>query len=68
MTITLPQRIEEALTREARKFDQAAPEYLKSMLFAACQSPTGVLLKLEMPPLVADPAQPLLPLGGGDGQ
>lgn len=65
MTITLPPRVEQALNNAAREFEQQGPEYLKSILFAACQSPTGVVLNLTLPPMAVDPAQLALPLGGG---
>lgn len=62
MTMTLPPRVEQALNNAAKEFEQQGPEYLKSILFAACQSPTGIVLKLTLPPVVADPAQTELPL------
>lgn len=67
LTMTLPDRIGQALTNKAGEFGQQSPDYLKSMLFAACHSKDGVLLKLDLPPpsIENDPAQPQLPLGGG---
>lgn len=66
LTMTLPDRLGQALINKANEFGQAHTDYLRSMMFASTQSPTGVVLKLEMPPLQAelDAAQPLLPLGG----
>lgn len=61
MTITLPERVEEALNNKAAEFGQPGHEYLKSMLFAACHSPQGVTLKLELPPARPQEA-PLLEL------
>ena len=67
MTITLSPRIEAALNSKGAEYDQPGHEYLKNILFAACHSSEGVLLKLNLPPPVIerDPAQPLLSLGGG---
>ena len=69
LTMTLPDRLGQALINKANEYGQAHTDYLRSMMFASTQSPNGVVLKLEMPPLQAeiDAAQPLLPLGGGQG-
>ena len=66
LTMTLPDRIGQALKNKGAEFEQDAPGYLKSMLFAACQSKDGVLLKLDLPPpsVENDPAQTQLPLDG----
>ena len=50
------------MKNKGAEFDLDAPGYVKAMLFAATQSNEGVRLKLELPPLGDDPAQPLLPL------
>lgn len=67
LTMTLPDRLGQALINKANEYGQGHTDYLKSMLFAASHSKDGVVLKLELPPLQAevDAAQPLLPLGGG---
>ena len=63
MTISFPPRIEAAIEKSAAEYGQSAPDYLKHVCFAAAHSKEGFTLKLEPPPLVADPAQLALPLG-----
>ena len=65
LTITISDRLGQAIKNKGAEFELDAPGYVKAMLFAATQSKEGVKLALELPPLGDDPAQPLLPLGGG---
>lgn len=65
MTITLPQRIEDALNKKAAEFELGGPDYLKNMLFTAAHAAEGVVLKLDLTPTAPDPRQAELPLGGG---
>lgn len=52
MTLTISDRLGAALkAKAAAEFGMEAPEYLKNVLFAAAQSPEGVVLKLELAPL-----------------
>ena len=51
MTLTIPDRIGNALKAKAAEFEMQAPDFVKSLLFAATQSPQGVVLKLELAPL-----------------
>lgn len=51
MTLTIPDRIGAALRTRAAEFEMDSPGFLKSLLFAATQSPEGVVLKLDLPPL-----------------
>lgn len=64
ITMTIPDRVGEALKKKGLEYGQDATGYLKAMLFAAAHSPSGVLLKLDLPPPAVDPAQQLLPLTG----
>lgn len=68
LTITISDRLGQAIKNKGAEFDLDAPGYVKAMLFAATQTKAGVPLQLDLPPLGDDPLQPLLPLGGGDGQ
>lgn len=65
LTITISDRLGQAIKNKAAEFELDAPGYVKAMLFAATQSKEGVRLQLELPTLSDDPAQTLLPLGGG---
>lgn len=63
-TMTLPERVHEALRKKAKEeFEQEPSEYLRTFLITAATT-TGALLKLELPPVMTsmDPAQPELPL------
>lgn len=51
MTLTIPDRVGNALKAKAAEFDMPMPDFVKSFLFAATQSPQGVVLKLELAPL-----------------
>lgn len=62
MTITLPPRVEQALEAKASEFGQSGPEYLKSVLFAACHGPFALELKLPPLPAEVEAAQPQLSL------
>lgn len=66
MTITLPERFERALNNRAAEYGQTGPDYLKSLIIAACHAQGGVALNLDMPPpkIENDPAQTQLPLVG----
>lgn len=64
LSLTLPDRIGQALKNKAQEFDMPPHDWLKQMLFAGTMNKEGVLLKLELPAPENDPAQPLLPLGG----
>jgi len=61
LTITVPKRIGQALQKAADEFEMTAPDYLKSVLFAAGNMPHGYVLKLDLPPVdrTADPELPL---------
>lgn len=67
LTITISDRLGQAIKNKGAEFELDAPGYVKAMLFAAAQSKEGVKLQLDLPPpsIENDPAQPLLPLGGG---
>ncbi|MDP1588943.1 MAG: hypothetical protein Q8M07_14430 [Prosthecobacter sp.] len=65
LSLTLPDRIGQALKNKAQEFDMQPHDWLKQMLFAGTMNKEGVLLKLELPAPEHDPAQALLPLGGG---
>lgn len=66
LTITISDRLGQAIKNKGAEYELDAPGYVKAMLFAATQTKEGVRLQLEMPPpsIENDPAQPLLPLGG----
>jgi len=64
LTITISDRLGQAVKNKGAEFELDASGYVKAMLFAATQSKAGVLLQLDLPPPGDDPAQPLLPLGG----
>lgn len=51
MTLTIPDRVGNALKALAAEFDMQTTDFVKSFLFAATQSPQGVVLKLELAPL-----------------
>jgi len=51
MTLTIPDRVGNALKAKAAEFDMPVHDFVKSFLFAATQSPQGVVLKLELAPL-----------------
>lgn len=61
ITMTLPTRVGQALQAAADEFEMAAPDFLKSVLFAAGNLQSGYTLKLDLPP-VKKPAEPELPL------
>lgn len=67
LTITISDRLGQAVKNKGAEFELDGPGYVKAMLFAATQAQAGVLLQLDLPPmsLENDPALPLLPLGGG---
>lgn len=46
-SLTVPDRIGQALSAKSAEYEQSVPEYLKSALFAAAHSKEGFLLKLE---------------------
>ena len=60
--MTLPDRVRAALDTEAGALEMEAPEFLRTFLVNAAQSPGGAMLKLNLPPFIPDPLQPLLPL------
>lgn len=53
ITITVPDRIGEALESKGGELDMKAAELLKHLLFCACHAPEGVVLRLTLPPLPA---------------
>lgn len=63
-TMTVPDRVGDALKKKGAEYDTDAIGYLKQFLFAAAHSPVGVVMKLDLPPLKEDPAQLALPLAG----
>lgn len=63
LTITLPDRLGQALENRAAELEQDAAGYLKSLLFAAAYAPQGVVLALTLPP-VAKSDLPLLEAAG----
>lgn len=63
LSITIPDRIGEALARHARaSFDMTPAEFLKAALFAASHHREGFNLVLQLAPLAGDPNQIELPL------
>lgn len=56
-SLTVPDRIGQALTNKASEYEQTAPDYLKSALFTAAHSRDGFTLKLDLPAVAPDPRQ-----------
>lgn len=61
LAITVPKRIGQAPQAAADEFEMTAPEFLKSVLFAAGNLDKGYTFKLHLPP-VPKAAEPELPL------